>query len=274
MAEQKMGSMVFTQTALRDFAACPRRFQLRYLQRLPWPQAPLSGPSALAIERGRHLHRLIERHLLGIPIDAELIADATLRGWWLSFLRNGPTFPHGRRWQEHRLTIPIDDHYLHGRFDLLIVTESGDSPAAFLYDWKTSRPRPLSALRNDWQTRLYLAMVAESGTALTSGTGPMSAEALTMTYWYAAEPDQPRAIPYSQAEHTHNWALLKETIARIMAQPVDKTWPLTTDLEECRRCAYQVFCGRQSAGAALDQRDESETGEAATPIEVVEPYTP
>ncbi|MFN2142599.1 MAG: PD-(D/E)XK nuclease family protein [Candidatus Promineifilaceae bacterium] len=33
--------ILLDQTALATFEACPRRFQLRYLERLPWPSLPL-----------------------------------------------------------------------------------------------------------------------------------------------------------------------------------------------------------------------------------------
>jgi hypothetical protein len=46
-------------------------------------------------------------------------------------------------------------------------------------------------------------------------------------------------------------------------------WPLTDDLERCRRCTYQAYNGRQDAGAALpieaEEADLLSEGEALEP---------
>lgn len=249
---------VLTRSALRDFAECPRRFHLRYVDRLPWPNSPPDEPTAVSLSRGQQFHRLLERHFLGLPVEESAIGDEVVRGWWSAFLRNGPPLPEGRRWAEHELTIPAGDFFLNGRFDLLIVTEMDGQPAAQLLDWKTSRPRPVEHLQRDWQTRLYLAMLAESGTALTGGTRPLVPGNLAMTYWYASDPDQPRTIRYNAAAHTENWAEIRDLLARLTEQFNEGAWPLTQNLDHCRACAYQVYCGRQA-------------GEIATPLEEDEP---
>lgn len=266
--------LVLTQSALRDFAECRRRFQLRYLQQLPWPQAPLYGDTAVATARGREFHRLLERHFLGIPVDEEALSDTVLRGWWASFARSGLAFPDGRRWLEHELTIPAGDHFLSGRFDLLIVTELADRVTAHLYDWKTSRPRPVEKLRQDWQTRLYLAMLAQSGSALTEGERPLAADNLAMTYWYAAEPDVPRTIRYSSDSHARNWAQILDLVAQINRAQRQDAWTLTADLSRCRHCAYQVHCGRQEGGYAAVVDEDEAGSRTAVHDSLFEPYTP
>lgn len=266
--------LVLTQGALRDFAACPRRFQLRYLAHLPWPQSPVDAATAVAFNRGQTFHRLLERHFLGIPIDESSLTDDVLRGWWHAFARSDLALPQGRRWQEHVLTVPVDGHFLTGRFDLLIVAETQDGVRAHLYDWKTGPPQPTARLRQDWQTRLYLGMLAESGQALTESARPLAADGLMMTYWYTAEPDAPRTIAYSAAEHARNWAEIRELVAAIDRARAKDTWPLTADLAHCRYCAYQVHCDRRQTGFApwADQEDDAEG--LAIDESTFEPYTP
>ena len=61
----------FSQSSLQDYADCPRRFQLRYLDKLIYPAAETEP----ALENERHLlegqlfHRLAQQFILGIPID-------------------------------------------------------------------------------------------------------------------------------------------------------------------------------------------------------------
>jgi CRISPR/Cas system-associated exonuclease Cas4 (RecB family) len=266
--------LVLTQGALRDFVACPRRFQLRYLLQMPWPGAPLAEKTAVSLARGRRFHALLEQYFLGIPVSEDALDDVVLRTWWAAFKRSKPDLPDGRRWQEHQLTIPAGGHFLTGRFDLLIVSESGEDVSAHLYDWKTSRPRTAAQLRLDWQTRLYLAMLAESGTALTASKRPLAADALAMTYWYTDDPAAPRTIHYTTAMHREIWAEILSIIARISSHLRDNSWPLTPDLNQCRSCPYQVYCGRQAAGyEAVTDDDEFHAGQTVNE-RLVEPYTP
>ena len=184
-----MTALTLTQAHFYTFLACPRRFYLRYLARVPWPEAPLGTAQEEAYDLGHRFHRRAERHFLGVADDEE--SDPTLRGWWDTFRRQGPPLPAGRRFVEAGLTVPIGNHFLTGRFDLLIVgADAAGQPAAHLFDWKPGDPRPLDRLRAAWQTRAYLAVLAQGGAALL----PDAAEAfdpdrLSLTYWYAADPD-------------------------------------------------------------------------------------
>ncbi|MBA4379648.1 MAG: hypothetical protein C0393_03000 [Anaerolinea sp.] len=61
----------FSQSSLQDYADCPRRFQLRYIEELAWP-AVESEP---ALENERHqqeglfFHRLVQQRLVGLPVE-------------------------------------------------------------------------------------------------------------------------------------------------------------------------------------------------------------
>jgi len=256
--------LTLSQNHLYTFRACPRRFYLRYLARVPWPEAPLGRSQELAYERGQRFHRRLERHFLGLPTASDEETDAELRVWWDTFGSHAPALPKGRRFVEAGLTVPIGNHFLTGRFDLLIVGAGPDGqPAAHLFDWKTGEPRPLDRLRAAWQTRVYLAVLAEGGAALLPETAAAFApDRLSLTYWYVADPEQPRVIAYDAAAHRRNWAELESIVAAIdslLPAGTADAWPLTDDLSECRRCAYQALTGRLAAGeAGPEALDEDE----------------
>ena len=61
----------FSQSCLQDYADCPRRFRLRYVDQLTWP-AVESEPVAENEHRqqeGQIFHRLVQQHLLGLPTE-------------------------------------------------------------------------------------------------------------------------------------------------------------------------------------------------------------
>ena len=267
-------SLLLDQTALATFEICPRRFQLRYLERLPWPSSPLDRRQSQAVERGSQFHRLVERHFLGLPVQAAAIGDDVVRDWWTRFAHSNPVIPNGKLWPEHRLTIPIGGNFLTGRFDLLILGEEDGRPYASLFDWKTSRPRAAAELEPAWQTRLYLALVAESGQAFFQGGQPLTADRISLTYWYPGEPDQPRVVTYSEEKHQQNWSEIQALAAAIEAYEADEIWPLTSDYGRCRTCLYQTYCGRQEAGTAETIFAEETAPYAVETAVLLEPQTP
>ncbi len=213
--------------------------------------------------RGQQFHLLMERHFLGMDTLLTSIGDTAVSNWYQSFKNSKLVIPNGRFLPEHRLTVPIDNHLLLGRFDLLVIGEQDGEPFAHIYDWKTGKARDEAVLRQDWQTRLYLALLAEGGGALwrndSSENGRfLKTEHITMTYWYASEPDTPRIIHYSQAQHTQNWAEIQKIVAQIDAHHRQNEWPQTDEWAQCRQCAYQVYCGRQEAGLARSPSAEAE----------------
>jgi MoaA/NifB/PqqE/SkfB family radical SAM enzyme len=193
-------------------------------------------------------------------VELNEIGDSTVRGWWWSFQNSNLSWPNGRTRPELTLTIPVGEHLLNGRFDLLIT----DNQNAHIFDWKTGKPRPVGHLRHDWQTRLYLAMIAESGDALGQRYVP---DDIAITYWYVAEPDEPRTIHYSQSWHEQNWGEIWQLVDQIEAELVQDSWPLTEDWNHCRVCAYQAYCGRQTAGTADTILDEDEEILSVLPLE-------
>jgi hypothetical protein len=261
-----------SQQHLYTFHVCPRRFYLRYLAHIPWPEAPLGPEQELAYERGRRFHLRLERLFLGLSTD-DLETDPVLQTWWTTFRRQGPALPDGQRFVETSLTIPIGPqgrHLLTGRFDLLIVGRDDTGGRAALYDWKTGEPREVERLARAWQTRVYLLVLAEGGLALVpDAPDAFAPDRLSMTYWYVADPARPRLIAYDEATHRRNRTELKALVAEIDRRLLENDWPLTDDLGACRHCAYQAPCGRQFVGVGLP--DSGEDDEPADNEEWLEP---
>lgn len=256
-------TLLLSRYKLDAFLACQRRFHLRFRRRLPWPNRPLTDRWAEVRERGEQFHQLLERHFLGLTVVAEAIEDVELRRWWSLFQRH-VKLPEGEATPERSLTVPIGGHVLNGRFDLLILSPQ----SAHIFDWKTGQPHSEADLRHDWQTRLYLAMLAEGSTALGQTYEP---EQIAITYWYVNDPAAPRTIHYNQAWHKQNWADIQAIVIQIDAALTQDTWPLTEEWAHCRHCAYQAYCGRQDAGEAITNDLEEVTDEADI---FLEPETP
>jgi hypothetical protein len=241
---------------------------------LAWPVGPLGADLAGALERGRRFHQLLQRHFLGLPVASSPEDESVLAQWWRLFQSHGPRLPAGQRLPEFDLTVPIGRHFLTGRYDLLIAGEDG----LFIYDWKTGiRPPSLAALRDDLQTRIYLALAAESATALGTSHAPgeIIPERIRLTYWYASDPPVSRTLAYDGAWHQQNWAYLLDLVDRIERQlATGEDLPLTDDLAHCRRCVYQLFCGRQMAAmdlAAWLDEDSSANDEGSPELEPTRP---
>lgn len=256
----------FSQNSLQDYADCPRRFQLRYLLRQPWPAVqsePLVGGRFVSayeqmLERGRRFHQLVQRHnLLDLP-EAELtktIDDPDLRRWWRNYQESPPPhLPTAIRRTEVTLSTPLGGHRLIARYDL-VALEAGRR--AVVVDWKTSRKRPDPAfLAARLQTRVYRYVLVEAGTALNGGL-PLSPDQVTMVYWFAEHPARPEILPYDAARHAADAAYLADLVAHIAARAGsgEKEWPLTPDERHCRFCTYRSLCDRGVLPGSLAEFD-------------------
>lgn len=255
-----------SQYKLANFLACQRRFQLRTLRHLPWPASPLPERTEQLLQQGQDFHQLLERHFLGMPITPSTIPDGRVRQWWQTFATHNPVrnLPKSARFlPETGLTVPLGNHLLYGRFDLLVIGEDGEKqPFAHVFDWKTGRPIEAAELNGRWQTRLYLALLAEGGSAFWPQTVQLAPEQINLTYWFVQDAEAPITIGYSAAEHAANWAELQQIATQLDEAIVQDSWPLTDDWHTCRACAYQIYCGRQEVGTAVPELDEAEEPES------------
>lgn len=249
-----MQNLTLSRGKLTTFLTCQRRFQLRHVTRLPWPDPPVSDETAAALLRGSLFHQMVERHFLGMPDFVPEDTEANVLRWWETFRREPPRLLDGGRFPEASMTVAVGEMHLFGRFDLLITNDT----AAHIYDWKTERlPRSEWKLREDWQTRLYLALIVEGADALGHTYRP---DEVAITYWFAEAPEQSVTIRYTTEWHRQNWAEIKATVGRIKRRlaAVDAIWPLTDDLHVCGSCHYRAYCGREMVVEEAPPVDEWE----------------
>lgn len=266
---------VFSQRSLSDFQACPRRFYLRYVARLAWPAASLSG-AALArheahLRRGALFHRWIERHWLGIPphspaAGAAQAGDDDMAGdlavWWERFLNTDFSDLPAQRLPELSLVAALGPYRLLARFDLLAIEEGS---RAVIVDWKTSRSRALldaDAMRRSLQTRVYLYALVTAGAACNGGL-PIAPAGCHLWYWLANFPEQPWIrISYSDAAYQADHDLLLALAEDAARRAGEHEFPMTDDERQCAGCAYRALCRRTALPAAPpeDEADERSAG--------------
>ncbi len=250
----------FSQSSLQDYADCPRRFQLRYIEQLAWPAVETEP----AIENERHqqegllFHRLVQQHLIGLPAEklARLANTPDLSRWWGNWqdFRNLQDF--GSLYPELTLSAPLGEHRLLAKYDLVAVQPD---KKAFIYDWKTYCKRP----RDEWmaarlQTRVYRALLIQAGAHLNKQT-PFQPEQIEMIYWYADFPAEPARLPYTAAQYQRDWDALTSLVAEIAAR---RDFPLTANEEKCAYCPYRSYCNRGTQAGQLDEMGDEATLES------------
>ena len=124
----------FSQSRLQDYLDCPRRFELRHLQKLAWP-AVQSEP-VLARERqmdlGERFHQLVHQHQVGLPaaLLEQQLDDPALIAWWESYLAFAPHHLSGRRYPEFVLSGPYQDFRLIASMICWSANQAASSPSS------------------------------------------------------------------------------------------------------------------------------------------------
>lgn len=256
----------FSQNSLQDYDDCPRRFQLRYLLRQPWP-AVISQPLAECerlMEQGRLFHQLAQRHTLGLSVEqlTRSIDDDDLRRWWRNYLESPPPdLPATIRRAEVTLSTPLAGHRLVARYDLIALEPGRAGPSelgrAVIVDWKTGRAHPdTAALARGLQTRVYRLVLVQAGTALNGGVA-LTPEQVTMIYWFAEYPTRPAVLPYDGAQYADDAGQLADLIDQIAARAAsdESEWLLTPREHHCRFCTYRSLCDRLVSPLPLSDFD-------------------
>lgn len=250
-----ISSLTFNRSMLSTYLTCQRQYQLRSVDRLAWPDSIVGEQIEHSRMLGEKYHQLIHRFLLGFEVKPMPDEDPKLALWLKRFQIWSDSLPAGNRLVELNLTVPIASHYLSGRLDLLVI---GDDEA-HIFDWKTAiHPPNLETLWQDMQSRFYLALAAEGGEAVNLNLEPAN---ISLTYWYPHEPPIQVRLEYSQERHRENWGILRDLVAGIeWLMDQEAPWPKTFNLDNCRRCPYQIICGRQVGSIDLGdwELDEDE----------------
>ena len=247
--------VTLSQSCLQDYLDCPRRFQLRYIERLSYPA--IEAEPALENEKhileGEYFHRLAQQYWIGIPGGqvAKLANTPNLQKWWENFLaakelqrlKDLPGLS-----PEATLSAPLGNFRLLAKYDLIAV---GDGKAA-IYDWKTYRKRPRNEfLAPRMQTRVYRALLAHAGAHL-NGNKPIEPEQIEMVYWFADFPDDPARFPYTSAQYNRDWDMLLKLSEDIGSA---SSYPLTDDRQKCGFCPYRSYCERGVRAGTMDQAE-------------------
>ena len=251
----------FSQSSLQDYFDCPRRFELRYIEKLDWPavEAEPVAENERRMADGNFFHRLAQQFLLGLPADklSRLASSPDLSRWWDNFAQtfSAPS-DLGSLHPEVALSAPVGNHRLLAKFDMIAVRDG----RATIYDWKTYHKRP----KNEWmavrmQTKVYRYLLAKSGNHLNSGQ-LIPPESIQMIYWFTDFPSDPATFPYNEAQFKRDQSALETLIADIAAS---ESFRLTDDQGKCRFCPYRSYCNRgASAGDWRDAELEAEVHES------------
>jgi hypothetical protein len=259
----------FTQGRLQDYLDCKRRFQLRYLLNQPWPAQVVEPAEQFEqhVEQGRRFHRLVHQYFLGLPVEAldEHASEFPLVRWWQDFLSHGIERLPSIRMPEFSRGTMLEGVRFIGKFDLIALDEDG---TVLIVDWKTSRAFPkISELRSRMQSRLYPFIIAREGLDQ-PGFEEILPDQISMRYWYAEDPRNPRELSYSQEQFSDDADFLAGLVHELRNMQVE-TFPLTEDGRKCRFCLYRSLCGR-GVGAATLTRIEEDLDDLADWVESVD----
>ena len=234
----------FSQSSLQDYADCPRRFQLRYVDKLEWPaidSEPIVENERRQIE-GQLFHRLVQQYFLGVPPDilSPTANTPNLERWWQNFkstLTDLGDLSGFALYPELTLSARIGNHRLVAKYDLVTVREE----KALIYDWKTSAKRPRDEwMSARWQTRAYRSLLVLAGSRLHAGKSLDPAQ-IEMIYWYADFPSEPAHLKYSNEQFKRDWSAIEKVVGEISSRA---DFPLTEDEKLCRFCVYRSYCNR------------------------------
>lgn len=183
-----------SQGHLNLLAECPPRFARTYL----WQTGSLPDPEIENSQTwGKQFHLLMQQRELGLPIDSLLAENSELDRSIEALISAAPELftphlPHCYREAEYTLTLSHGNYLLTTIYDLLVATDN----KAQIIDWKTyALPQKKEKLATNWQTRLYLYVLAE--------TSEYEPEQISMTYWFVKPPQKPQSLTFSYSKEQH-----------------------------------------------------------------------
>jgi PD-(D/E)XK nuclease superfamily len=235
-----------SQGQLNLLERCPRQFQHTYLEHLNSPSDPEHDEKQTL---GSRFHLLMQQREMGLPIHSFLQADTQLQSWMSAFANAAPeiltpaTDNQTFRDSEHYRTLQVQDYLLTVIYDLLIA----DNQQAQILDWKTyPKPPDQSKLAENWQTLLYMYVLAETSEYLP--------ENISMTYWFVQSAGRPQNIKftYSNQQHQQTAKRLHELLNHLthwlelyqIGQPFPQVFEGS---KTCNHCQFATRCLRTSA---------------------------
>jgi hypothetical protein len=182
-----------SQGCLNLLATCPPKFQKVYLEKLVSPPSPEQEQKT---QWGSLFHLFMQQINLGLPLDSLLIENQELRNSVQALMAETSKIWQSKnpisREAEHYRSINYQGYLLTVIFDLLVCYKE----KAIIFDWKTYlQPENSQKLAKNWQTRLYLYVLAE-----TSNYQP---EDISMTYWFVKLPQKPISLTFNYNSEKH-----------------------------------------------------------------------
>ncbi|MFE4105250.1 PD-(D/E)XK nuclease family protein [Almyronema epifaneia] len=239
-----------SQGSLNLLTTCPRKFQYTYFDELG---LPLAADQQANVAWGSQFHLLMQQRELGLPIDALAATETDLQESLEQLVKAAPALfaPElaSFRQSEHRRTLEFAGYLLTVIYDLIILQPQRGQ----IIDWKTYlQPRDRTFLAQDWQTRLYPYVLAETTT--------LSPHQISITYWFVRHRDrqsqrlqpQQQTFQYSEQQHEqtrHDLSQLTAQLHQWRSQPAALP---KVDLAKgiCPSCPFAIRCQRSLAAFA------------------------
>lgn len=234
--------MRLSQGQLNLLTTCPRKFQHSYLEKLASPPSPQQQEKNVW---GSQFHLLMQQRELGLPIEYLLKGNQELQQAINSLVNAAPALLQSHeimgRAAEHYRTLHFANYLLVVIYDLLVI----NNHTAQIIDWKTyPKPENQKKIAQDWQTRLYLYILAETSSYIP--------EDISMTYWFVKLPTEPQSftITYTSQDHQKtqqdltNWLQKLDNWQESYLKEGDDFPQVLEGSPKCRYCNFASRCQR------------------------------
>jgi RecB family exonuclease len=235
---------------IETYRSCPLRYKFARVLRIPTGQT-------LHQRFGIAVHQVLERyHSEGLQTLTEMLGllDA---GWRKGGFgererelelrekaRVALTRYHGRLggegahpvWFERPFAFRLGPHHLRGRVDRVDRLRDGEDEAYELIDYKTSRPKPPTQLKDDVQLSLY-ALAAREDWLL---------ESSRQAYYYVLD-DRKVPVPGGR----RNVDSVKDTVLEVGEGILAQEFEPTPSRAACSICDYRIVCPAAERDLAL-----------------------
>jgi hypothetical protein len=188
----------------------------------------------------------MQQRELGLPIEPILARSPKLDGWMKAITTTAPELfqidPQMWRESEQVRMLAIDDYLFTVIYDLVILQPD----RADIIDWKTyPLPKYKKDLDREWQTRLYLYVLAETSAYLPKN--------ISFTYWFIQSTPQPKSvrISYTSSQHRQTQTDLLELLSKLTNwldayQTKGEPFPqVPASTGSCQYCNFAPRCGRE-----------------------------
>ncbi|MEB3339017.1 MAG: PD-(D/E)XK nuclease family protein [Leptolyngbyaceae bacterium] len=242
--------MRLSQGHLNVLDTCPRKFQYTYLDQLGGLTTP---EQQTRLAWGSRFHLLVQQRELGLPIEPLIQADEELQACFTAFVEGATEVFQGpwlARHSEHPRSLEFQGHGLTVVYDLLLLSET----QADILDWKTyARPQTPRWLAQNWQTRLYPYLLAETSHYLP--------EQISMTYWFVQpfvrhqeeQAISPTKLKFSYSDTLHQeihqrlTELAEQVTEWLQAYQAGNFFPQIPETAgHCQTCPFVIRCDRHS----------------------------